>query len=151
MSVRPHLRLWLGASVLIVLLVLGYRGIRNMRPSDPHAPLRDSIVALRAIADSCRVQVDEGIAELHAFNQTLDSLRTRVRDYEALDRRGVPIDSYRVYMDAFTMYNDSAAAWVGREDTVRAQDVRCRTIAEQHNRLADSLRSVLLDAAPGRR
>lgn len=151
MTVRPHLRIWLGASLVIVLLVLGYRGIRNLQPGDPHAPLQDSIAALRIIADSCRFDVDRGVADLREFNRTLDSLRTIVRDYEALDVRGVPIDSYRVYMDAFTMYNDSVEAWAAREDTVRAQDTRCRTVAERHNRLADSLRSLLTESASRRR
>jgi hypothetical protein len=151
MILRPHLRVWLGASLVIVLLVLGYRGVRNMRPSDPHAPLHDSIAHLRVVADSCRFEVDAGVAGLREFNRTLDSLRTIVRDYEALDERGVPIDSYSVYMDAFTMYNDSAAAWSAREDTVRARDARCRVVVERHNTLADSLRVILTKAAARRR
>jgi hypothetical protein len=141
---RPHLRAWLAASAVIVLLVIGYRGVRSLTAPDPDAVMRDSILALRAMADSCRAEVDSGVASMLAFNETLDSMRARVRDLEALDRRGVPIDSYDVYLDAFNAYNDSAGGWAEREDTVRDLDARCRGIAEHHNLLADSMRRAII-------
>jgi hypothetical protein len=141
-SLRPGLRLWLAASFIIVFMVLAYRGVRNMR-ADPHAPLRDSIAVLRVAADSCRVGVDSGVAALRGFNDTLTAMRTRVRGLEALDERGVPIDSYPVYMDAFEGYNRAAGEWAAREDSVRAQDGRCRDVARTHNVLADSMSRII--------
>lgn len=142
-SLRPRLLSWLIVAAIVVVVVLAFRGVRAVLQSDPHAALRDSIGSLRARADSCRWQVDDRAAQLRAYDHRLDSMRARVRQMETLDRRGVPIDSYRVYMETFNRYNDSAAAWPPLEDTVRALDARCRTIAEQHNILADSLRNLV--------
>lgn len=142
-SLRPRLRSWLIVAAIVVISVLLFRGVRGLMQSDPHAALRDSIGALRARADSCRWDVDGRAAQLRAYNRRLDSMRSRVREMEALDRRGVPVDSYRVYLEAFNTYNESVAAWPPLEDTVRALDGRCRELAEQHNVLADSLRELV--------
>lgn len=140
---RPRLRAWLIVAAIVVVIVLAFRGIRARWLADPHAPLRDTIAALRERADSCRSMVDDRAAQLRAYDRRLDSMRARVRALESLHRRGVPIDSYSVYMATFNAYNDSAAAWPPLEDTVRALDARCRAVAEQHNVLADSLRELV--------
>jgi hypothetical protein len=143
---RPHMRTWLIMAAIVVVVVLAFRGLRALRPGDPHALLRDTIAVLRAQADSCRVAVNDGAAGLRAYDRRLDSMRERVRDLEALDRRGVPADSYTVYMAAFTAYNDSAAAWPPLEQAVRALEAACRAVAEHHNVLTDSLRELVLPA-----
>lgn len=143
---RPHLRSWLIAAALLIVVIVAFRGVRSLR-QDPHAVLRDSLSTLRASSDSCRWQVDRQAADLRAYDERLDSMRARVREFEALDRRGVPVDSYRVYMGMFNAYNDSVAAWGPREDTVRALDARCRAIAEEHNLLMDSLRDLVFPVA----
>lgn len=142
-ALRPRPRSWLIVAAMVVVLVLAFRGLRAVMDTDPHAALRASIGALRAEADSCRWEVDQSAAQLRAYDRRLDSMRARVREMEALDRRGVPLDSYRLYMQTFNRYNDSAAAWPPLEDTVRALDARCRAIVEQHNTLADSLRNLV--------
>jgi hypothetical protein len=142
-SYRPRLRSWLIVAAIVVMIVLAFRGLRAIMQTDPHAALRDSLAALRAHADSCQSEVEDRAAQLRAFDERLDSMRARVRELEALDRRGVPADSYRVYLGTFNAYNDSAAAWPPLEDTVRALDARCRTVAEHHNVLADSLRRLV--------
>lgn len=143
---RPHLRSWLIAAVILIVVIVAFRGVRTMR-EDPHAMLRDSLTTLRASSDSCRWQVESEAAALRAYDERLDSMRARVRELEALDRRGVPVDSYRVYMGTFNAYNDSVAAWGPLEDTVRALDARCRAIAEEHNLLMDSLRDLVFPVA----
>lgn len=140
---RPRLRSWLLVAVIVVILVLGFRGVRARMDTTPHQELRDRISALRTRADSCRWEVDGRAAELRAYDHRLDSMRDRVRELEALDRRGVPVDSYRVYMETFNRYNDSAAAWPPIEDSIRALNGRCRAMAERHNVLADSLRQLV--------
>ena len=142
-ALRPRLRSWLIVAAIVVTGVLAFRGLRAVMNADPHAELRASISDLRARADSCRWNVDERAAELRAYDRRLDSMRSRVHAMEVLEGRGVPIDSYRVYMESFNRYNDSAAAWPPLEDTVRALDARCRAIAAQHNVLADSLRNLV--------
>lgn len=139
------MRSWLIISIIVIAAVLGVRGMRNIGPSDPHALLRDSIAVLRTHAESCRAEVDRGAEELRRYDRQLDSMRARVREMETLDRR-VPADSYAPYISAFNAYNDSAAAWPPREDSVRALEARCRAIAEEHNALTDSLRSLVLPA-----
>jgi hypothetical protein len=140
---RPRLRSWLVVAAIVVVSALVFRGARARWLADPHAPLRDSLAVLRVRADSCRAEVDGRAAQLRAYDRRLDSMRARVRELESLPRRGVPIDSYSVYMAKFNAYNDSAAAWPPLEDTVRALDAHCRTVAEQHNALADSLRQLV--------
>lgn len=141
-SYRPRLRSWLVVAAIVVVVVLAFRAFRGwIRPD--HGALRETIAELRVQADSCRSEVDGHAAGLRAYNVRLDSMRARVRQLEALDRRGVPIDSFRIYMQAFDAYNDSVAAWPPLEDSVRALDARCRLIAGQHNLLADSLRTLV--------
>lgn len=145
-SLRPRLRAWLIAAGVLLLLVVGFRVVRSLRPPDPAVVLRDSIAVLRASADSCRRDVDSGAARMRAYGRTLDSMRARVRGMEALDPRGVPADSYDVYIDAFDAYNDSVGQWPAREDSVRALDARCREVALKHNDLTDSLRALLFSS-----
>jgi hypothetical protein len=140
---RPRLRAWLVVAAILIVGVLAFRGIRALR-AEPHAGLRDTIADLRSQADSCRAAVDVEVAALRAWDLRLDSMRARVRAYEALDTRGVPADSFVIYMQAFRAYNDSVAAWPPREDSVRAMDTQCRAVAEQHNALTDSLRRLVL-------
>jgi hypothetical protein len=142
-SYRPRLRSWLIVAAIVVVVVLAFRAFRDWIQADPHGDLRETIIALRVQADSCRSQVDAYAASLRAYDVRLDSMRDRVRELEALDRRGVPIDSFRIYMQVFNAYNDSVAAWPPLEDSVRALDARCRLVAGQHNMLADSLRNLV--------
>jgi hypothetical protein len=143
-TLRPHLRTWLIMAAIVAAVVLVFRGLRGLRSGDPHAALRDTITELRMQADSCQIDVDSSAAELRAYDRRLDSMRERVREMEALDERGVPADSYAIYMTAFTAYNDSAAAWPPLEQAVRDLDADCRAVAEHHNILTDSLRRLVL-------
>jgi len=141
---RPGIRTWLIATALLLIVVVVFRLVRSMRDPDPRIVLRDSIGVLRQAADSCMADVDRGAAGMRAWGRTLDSMRSRVRELEALDARGVPADSYRIYMEVFTAYNDSVGDWPEREDSVRARDARCRELVQHHNALTDSLRALLL-------
>jgi hypothetical protein len=142
-SYRPGLRAWLALAGIVIAVVLVLRGVRAMQPPDPRIELRDSLAVLRMRTESCQRDVRADAAWLRAYDARLDSMRGRVRELEALDRRGVPVDSYTVYMGAFETYNDSVAAWAPLEDSVRAADARCREVALRHNALADSLRALV--------
>jgi hypothetical protein len=121
-----------------------YQTVRSSRARDPAALLADALGVLRAAAAACRSDLDVGTARLAVYDAQLDSLHGRVRAFEALDPRGVPADSYEVYLDAFHQYNDSAAGWSARADTLRARLASCRAVTERHNLLADSLRRLLI-------
>jgi hypothetical protein len=135
----------------LALLVSGAILARRLRPDPPKTAdelLADSIGVLRTAAEDCRAALDEGTVRLHAYDAQLDSMRARVRAFEAMDARGVPADSYEVYLDAFEQYNDSAAGWTARTDTLRARLQRCRDVTESHNLLSDSLRRLLIQRRP---
>jgi hypothetical protein len=107
------------------------------------AEMRAEVAGLRAEADSCRAALGVGQQELLSYNEQLDSLRARVREMEALHPRGVPADSYPVYMGVFEQYNDSVAGWDDRVDGLRSERERCIAITERHNVALDSLRRLL--------
>ncbi|HSJ10952.1 MAG TPA: hypothetical protein VK928_13600 [Longimicrobiales bacterium] len=137
-----------GAKVLgLIVIVIAAAGVaqvaRMMRPHDRLAEARDTLFALRASVDSCQVALDDGEAALVDWNRGVDSMRERVRAFEALDPRGVPQDSYTIYMRAFEAYNDSAASYAPRADTLQAQLERCRGLTRRHNLMADSVRRLL--------
>jgi hypothetical protein len=110
--------------------------------------VRDQLALLRTSVDSCQAALPAEASVFEAFGQRADSLRARVRALEAIDPRGVPADSYRVYLDALERYNRTVDGWEPRADSLRARWDRCRDLTERHNLLADSLRRL---AAPGRR
>lgn len=119
--------------------------LRGSRPADPVLELRERLQMARLSADSCRTALEVEEAELHAYSAQLDSMRIRVREYEGLHPDGVPVDSYAPYMRAFDLYNDSAATWSERADTVRARLARCQDIVRAHNLLGDSLRRLIVE------
>jgi len=138
-TVRPWMFIAFAAVAIPILYAIG----RANRPPDIIGPLEDSLRVLRIGADSCRAELERGQRMLNEYDERLDSLRARVRQLESLDRRGVPADSYDVYLGAFDQYNDSAAGWSARTDTLRAHLQRCRSLTELHNMIADSLRRLL--------
>jgi hypothetical protein len=138
---------WLGAGIVLLAAAGVLSVTRLMQHPTAIAILRDSLGVLRAAADSCTVQLVEQQAGLLDYSARLDSVRGRVRELESRDPRGVPVDSYQVYMGLFDAYNDSAAGWSDRVDTLHAVRDRCRDVTEAHNAVADSLRRLLADRA----
>jgi hypothetical protein len=131
-----------GAAVL--LAAIGIVSLaRVLRQPGAIAEMRASVQELRAAADSCHALLGTGQEELLAYNAQLDSMRGRVREMEALHPRGVPADSYGIYMDVFRQYNDSVAEWGGRVDLLRAERERCVDVTGRHNAALDSLRRLL--------
>jgi hypothetical protein len=102
--------------------------------------LRDSLYAARLAADSCRWSLATQERRFRRFDATIDSLREEVRDFEALDERGVPEERYDEYLERFEAYNDSVIAWDARAETLQANEAACREIVEAHNALTDSVR-----------
>jgi DNA mismatch repair ATPase MutS len=112
--------------------------------------LRDGIYESRIAADSCRfsLAVEEG--RLQRFSDLVDTLHAEVRDFEALDPRGVPEERYDAYLERFHAYNDSVAEWEARAERLRAHESECHAIIEVHNALSDSLRRRVAEELPER-
>lgn len=139
---RIHPGLWIMAALLAGMLAWELTGLRA--GPDVIAPVRDRLHELRAAADSCQASIEGDAARFQAFDAHVDSLRERVRELEGRDRRGVPADSYAMYLEVFDEYNDSVDGWSNRADTVQTRWERCRMLTEAHNLLADSLREMLV-------
>ena len=107
--------------------------------------VQDTLRRLRASVDSCRMSLATGESEFRRFDERVDGLRKRVREYEALDPRGVPQDSFEVYMDVFERYNEAVPRWKAMADSLQARTERCRERTRAHNVLADSLRDLLVE------
>lgn len=141
---RRTLLLLLGAALLAALGIITVA--RTLSHPNAVSQLRASIAELRAAADSCTVALDASQHELLEYNARLDSMRERVRGMESLPPRGVPADSYDIYLRLFGLYNDSARAWEGRVEALRAERDECRIATDRHNEAVDSLRRLLRDA-----
>ena len=136
---RPVLLLLtaLGAAALALLWI---RLTDSPTPRERLEELRQELVILRAAADSCRDALAAEEASFQSYRAELDSLRARVRAYEALDPRGVPADSYDAYLALFEEYNRGVLRWDAVSETLQAHWRECRGIAETHNVVADSAR-----------
>ncbi len=108
--------------------------------------LRDDLYRARVAADRCRNSLQTSEASLRNLGLALDSMRSRVDSFEALDRRGVPANRYPEYLDLFDSYNDSVGVWEDRERRLRAAETACRETIEAHNAISDSLQTALSDA-----
>jgi DNA mismatch repair ATPase MutS len=102
--------------------------------------LRDTLYASRSAADSCRWSLATQERRLQRYTALVDSLRGEVRDFEAMDERGVPEARYDEYLARFDAYNDSVSSWEARAETLRINELGCRELVESHNALTDSLR-----------
>lgn len=118
-------------------------------PPSPRERLRamtPRLRGLRAAADSCRDALASERSRLAASDARFDSLRDRIDFYEDLDPRGVPADSYDVYLDIFNEYNRGIPDRATAGDTLEAHWESCRDIVEEHNALADSVRTIADEA-----
>lgn len=128
---------------LVSLAVLGFavRAAQERRAEARELEaLRAELGDLRVAADSCRFEVTEGRVDFRRYERVVDSLRTRVREFEAMDGRGVPQERYEEYLETLDRYNEAVAGWDERADTLQSADDACREVIRLHNVAADSLR-----------
>jgi hypothetical protein len=137
----------LAAVAVGLLMVFGItRVLERQQTADDINRLRDELYRARISADRCRGSLQTSEAALRSLSITIDSLKTLVDDYEAMDRRGVPAGQYDEYLGVFDQYNDSVAVWEGREQRLRTAEASCRSTIQGHNALSDSLQRVLIEA-----
>ncbi|MEM7414491.1 MAG: hypothetical protein AAF389_03280 [Gemmatimonadota bacterium] len=136
-----------GVVVTAALVVTGAgRVIERQSTLQEIDRLRTELLRARMSADRCRGSLQTSEASLRELGVAIDSLRTLVDSFEALDRRGVPADQYPEYLEIFDSYNDSVASWEGREQRLRTAETACRVTIEEHNALTDTLQTVLTEA-----
>jgi hypothetical protein len=144
------MNLRVGLPVLAGVLIsaaLVYRFTRPPSFRERVEPLVTHIAEYRTAVELCQNTLARNSRRLDSYDEQLDSLRLRVQALERMDPRGVPRDSYETYLESFDAYNAAVPGWAERADTVQAQYARCRAVTETHNRLADSLRSLMADRA----
>ena len=128
-----------------ILWVGGKRIIGQERMAQEVDRLREGLYRARATAERCQRSIVGGETDLVELGVRLDSLRTRVDSFEALDERGVPQDRYETYLGTFNMYNDTASTWEERERQLRVAEASCRTVILEHNAMSDSLQALILE------
>jgi hypothetical protein len=126
----------IAATALVVVAVIDY--FRPIPPELQLRALRSQLIEARSAADSCRAALDEEAARLNASDARFDTLRSMIDHYESLDPRGVPADSYEIYIGIFNEYNAGIPAREAAGDSLRAHEQACYAIIENHNLLADS-------------
>lgn len=137
----------IGGLILAGLVVTGAnRVMERQQTVEEINRLREDLHRARVSSDRCRGSLVTSEASLRDLGLTIDSLRSVVDSFEALDRRGVPADEYPNYLEAFDSYNDSVSSWEGRERRLRSAEAACRSTIEEHNAITDSLQTVLTEA-----
>jgi hypothetical protein len=147
---KPALRMalmGLGVAVAGVVVISAWsRIIERQETLEEIGRLRDDLYRARIAADRCRGSLQTSEASLRDLGLTVDSMRRRIDSFEALDRRGVPVEQYPEYLRLFESYNDSVSIWEERERRLRLAESACRETIQEHNVISDSLQSVLTEA-----
>ena len=137
-----------GVVTMLAIAAIGFVAIIAIELLVPPSPeeqlrtLRSELARLRIAADSCSNALDREEMRLRDEDERLDSLKTVIDHYESLDPRGVPADSYETYLEAFNTYNESIPGRTEAGESLQAHWQQCRAIAEQHNVVADSARTL---------
>ena len=133
---------------MLVIAAIGFVAIIATELLVPPSPeeqlriLRSALAQQRSAADSCGNALEREEAWLRDDDEQLDSLKTLIDHYENLDPRGVPADSYETYIEAFNTYNETIPKRTEAGETLQAHWQQCRDIAEHHNVIADSARTL---------
>ncbi len=142
---KPFIIMFTISALLFVAIVI----IDLLTPVPPRErlrALRQEVAQLRMAADSCRSALEKEEAALLTASARLDSLRQSINYYESLDPRGVPADSYEVYLEVFNAFNRGVPVQEALGDTLQAHWQACLEITERHNALADSARAMAEEA-----
>lgn len=146
----PRAALLLAAAAVVLLALLGGRRIVEHRGQVQELErLRSGLADLRADAEACQLAVRREEQSFARYRAEVDSLRREVREFEAMDERGVPAEAYEEYLEVFDDYNEAVPLWEERADTLRARELACRALVERHNALADSLQAFVERAEGG--
>jgi hypothetical protein len=126
----------IGVTALVIMAVIDY--LRPISPEVQLRALRNQLSEARSEADSCRAALGAEEARLRASDARFDSLKSMIDYYEGLDPRGVPADSYDIYIAIFNDYNEAIPQREAAGDSLRDHEQACHAIIGNHNVIADS-------------
>jgi DNA repair ATPase RecN len=149
--VSPRLRiaLWVGVALVVGVMILSTWADRREARDSPlrqAEEVRDVVREARAGWEACLDTLDVVERRFRTQAEETERLQARIHRLEAMDPRGVPADSYEVYLEVVDRFNATVQGWEGRLAALRAREAACQDLLEARNELADSLRALLEDA-----
>lgn len=120
--------------------------LRNQRTLAYIEALRGEVMVVRAQADACTSELALAESVFRQQNAEVDSLRRAVDAAEqplAGGGRGVDARGYDEYLESFRDYNAAVGEWESQVSAIREREAACRRLVEEHNVMADSLRTAL--------
>jgi hypothetical protein len=142
MALSRQVRFMLVASGIITAGAIVSVAVRPPTARQLFFELRDNLQLARQAADDCSVALRAEEDSFRAFRLRTDSVKSRIGSLEGLDRRGVPADSYRVYLEAVDSFNAAVPGWAAAADSIAAHRAACEDLVRSHNVLADSARGL---------
>ncbi len=139
--------IFLGTLVLVSLAGLAWRAFGPPSPRERVESARETLRLLRAEAQACQDELRQEEVGFRSFEGEVGELRARIDALESLDPRGVPGDSYAIYLELVNEFNLVVPDWSTRADSLQSAWEECRAAVDAHNAAADSL--VLLLAEEG--
>lgn len=133
-------------AVLVTVAGILSVALRPLSPRERFFGIRPELSLARQAADSCSSALDREQVVFDRYMNRVDSLRARIGEYEALDERGVPADSYPDYLAAVDTFNTIVPEWEALADSLRVHRLACEATVRAHNLLADSARGLAEDA-----
>ena len=140
MALSRHVRFMLVAAGLITAGAILSVARRPPTPRQLFFRLRPELQLARQAADGCRVALRAEEDRFRALRLRTESVKSRIGFLEGLDRRGVPADSYRIYLEAIDSFNAAVPGWSAATDSIAAHRSACEDLVRSHNELADSAR-----------
>ncbi len=149
MSAGFRALLWLGLLVVVGVIVatlwLDRREARDS-PLRQAEVVRDEVREARAEWELCLDSLEVVERRFRTRAQASEALQARIRRLEGMDPRGVPADSYEVYLETVDRFNAGVPEWERELEALRARESVCQSLLESRNELADSLRGLLEEA-----
>ncbi len=137
-------------ALLVLIVVAGAVALRaalsaGTSPRERIESMFEDLQELRFEVNTCMAAMDFDERAVERRLAGTDSLRARIDALEALDPRGIPRDSFPVYMELVDRFNARVAAWDTIGEQARSSRDECEILVERHNVLGDSLRSYLME------
>lgn len=140
--------LWGGALVLVLIYMGSAILERRAQRDSPRAQaeaVREEVRLAQAEAERCMEELAASNLRFQSQTRQTRAFQSRIEALEALDARGVPADSYDIYLDMIDRFNASIEGWEMRGEALERTQQSCRELIEARNVLADSLRRILVD------
>jgi len=137
--------------MLLVAILVTVGGViavatRPRSPRELFFAMRSDLLLARQAAESCSLSLENEQSAFDAYVVRVDGMRSRIRELEALDERGVPGARYPEYLAVVDSFNRVLPDWEQAADSLRAHRDICEQIVRNHNVMADSARDLAREA-----